>query len=274
MLRMLGLLLLAIGTGLAAVYGAWLPGSERPDHRARMAAEAHAAMSQVVGKELAQAGAAHDAAARPTPAQPSPAVARLNRLAALPAPVAPLDPDGKILAPPRGGDSVSLWAEEAGAPFGLGVLLVVIGVVLARRGMHAESLVAQAHSVSTGAAPGPLLARLVQELDTLCARYGEAPAGSDVDINMEAVRADVERLQHEVVNPLVEGREQISQAFGVGTYADIFVPFSAAERQLNRVWSACVDGYIDEISPCLQRAQVSALQAHEAFGVARSSQSS
>lgn len=250
MQRMIGLLLLTIGTGLAAVFGAWLPGSERDDHRARMAAEAHLDMAKVVKRAQAKAVTDQDHAGE----------ARLAALAAKPAPASPLGADGKTLSPPRGTASVSLWAEEAGLPFGAGVLLVIIGVVLARRGIREEAHAAHADTASSGGAPGPLLAKLAVEVAELKARHGGA------DPVLETVRADVERLQKELVTPLVEGREQISQEFGVGAYADVFVPFSAAERQLNRIWSACVDGYIDEIAPCLVRAEIAANQAHEAYG--------
>jgi len=249
MQRIIGLILLSVGTGLAAVFGAWLPGSERDDHRARMAAAAHTAMAAEVKKQQNLSTTAADA----------PTQQRLARLAALPAPAAPTGPDGAALSPPIGAEGISLWAEEAGLPFGFGILLVIIGVVLARRGMRDDAEAASAESAKRGAAPGPLLAQLVEELTLLRDTYaGDSP-------DLVAVRADVERVQQSIVNPLVDGRDQISQAFGVGPYADVFVPFSAAERQLNRLWSACVDGYVDEIGPCLQRAVASARLAHEHY---------
>lgn len=254
MQRILGLLLLTIGTGIAAVFGAWLPGSGQPAHQARMAAAAHASMAKQVDKALQKAEKSGDQAK----------VARLTALQHKAAPPAPKGADGQPLSAPIGEAGVSLWASESALPFGLGVLLVIIGVVLARRGIKAEAHAAHAEVASSDAAPGPLLARLVEELATLQQRYGGTERDAD-SLDLEAVRSDIERVQHAIVVPLVEGREQISREFGVGPFADIFVPFSGAERQLNRVWSACVDGYVDEVAPCLDRAYHAAQQAVRAY---------
>ncbi|MFC1764229.1 hypothetical protein ACFL6U_19415 [Planctomycetota bacterium] len=55
-----------------------------------------------------------------------------------------------------------------------------------------------------------------------------------------------------------DGRESIAHAHGLQAYADIMSSFAAAERYLNRVWSASADGYIDEVHTYLHR-------AHEQF---------
>ena len=60
-----------------------------------------------------------------------------------------------------------------------------------------------------------------------------------------------------------DARESMVHLFGLQAYADIMSSFAAAERYLNRVWSASVDGYIDECHAYIghSRAQFEAAEA-------------
>jgi hypothetical protein len=53
----------------------------------------------------------------------------------------------------------------------------------------------------------------------------------------------------------VQARESIAHVHGLTAYADVMSCFAAGERYLNRVWSASVDGYIDEVNSYLDTAQ-------------------
>ena len=48
------------------------------------------------------------------------------------------------------------------------------------------------------------------------------------------------------INTFVEARKSIIHRFDMQSYADLMNHFAAAERYLNRSWSASADGYIDE----------------------------
>ncbi len=246
MQRTMGMVLLSVGTGLAAVFGAWLPGSADPSHQRRMAAAAHTQMQAEVGKRLkaAQSDAAESQ--------------RLRALAALPAPEAP-----EAVVPPRGQAAVRLWASEAGWPFALGLLLVVVGVVLARRGTQPEA--DDADDVAETRSIEALLRDLADQTAALAERYPSLAAEATELPDLEALRAEVEALQRTLVAPLVERRDALSQSHGVAAFAEVYVPFAAAERLLNRSWSACVDGYVDEVGPCLARARDAADEATRAY---------
>jgi hypothetical protein len=69
------------------------------------------------------------------------------------------------------------------------------------------------------------------------------------------VHAEIDRRFADDLNTFVENRQSISHAYGLQAYADIMSSFAAAERYLNRVWSASADGYIDEVRSYLARAQ-------------------
>ena len=54
----------------------------------------------------------------------------------------------------------------------------------------------------------------------------------------------------------VEARESIIGEKGLPEYANIMTQFAAAERAVNRAWSAGADGYVDEVESCLERASL------------------
>jgi len=68
------------------------------------------------------------------------------------------------------------------------------------------------------------------------------------------VRHRIDELFPEDIDRFVEGRESIAHMHGLHAYADVMSYFAAAERYLNRVWSASADGYIDEVNTYLDRA--------------------
>jgi hypothetical protein len=53
----------------------------------------------------------------------------------------------------------------------------------------------------------------------------------------------------------VNARETMIHIHGLQAYADVMTQFAAAERSINRAWSASADGYIDEVWICLDRAK-------------------
>jgi hypothetical protein len=49
------------------------------------------------------------------------------------------------------------------------------------------------------------------------------------------------------ISTFVEARQTISHVYNLQTYADVMSEFAGGERYVNRVWTASVDGYIDEV---------------------------
>lgn len=68
------------------------------------------------------------------------------------------------------------------------------------------------------------------------------------------VRHRIDELFPDDLNEFVEGRESIAHVYGLHAYAEVMSYFAAAERYLNRVWSASADGYIDEVHAYLEKA--------------------
>jgi len=120
----------------------------------------------------------------------------------------------------------------------------VVGVVLARLGLRrvsheASSLRGNIESL------GESLDRLVSSIELLNEeKHGMHP--------FEVHRLIDERFPADL-NTFVEARESIGHVYGLQAYADVMNEFAAGERYLNRVWSASVDCYVDEVHEYLER---------------------
>ncbi|MEM1030526.1 MAG: hypothetical protein AAF928_17985 [Myxococcota bacterium] len=83
-----------------------------------------------------------------------------------------------------------------------------------------------------------------------------------------AMNADIERPDADVfsfsgridrelmapINAFVDAREAVIHRYGLPVYASMMDAFAGGERALNRGWCASVDGYVDEVKRCLDRA--------------------
>jgi hypothetical protein len=75
------------------------------------------------------------------------------------------------------------------------------------------------------------------------------------------MRQRIDELFAEDLATFVEARESLSHIHGLQVYADVMSHFASAERYLNRAWSASADGYLDEVTAYLDRAQVQFVDA-------------
>jgi len=101
------------------------------------------------------------------------------------------------------------------------------------------------------------LADNVQILQKGLSRIVENIARLDAEkasLDTYEVRHRIDELFPDDLNEFVEGRESIAHVYGLHAYAEVMSYFAAAERYLNRVWSASADGYIDEVHAYLEKA--------------------
>lgn len=80
-------------------------------------------------------------------------------------------------------------------------------------------------------------------------------------INAYDMRHRVDELFSEDLTTFVEARESLAHVHGLQVYANVMSHFASGERYLNRVWSASADGYVDEITAYLDKAQVQFAEA-------------
>jgi hypothetical protein len=133
----------------------------------------------------------------------------------------------------------------------------IAGIVLVRVGHRKESrsegkLAANIQSIESS------LGRIVENIGHL--------NEEKQSINPYDIRHRIDELFAEDIITFVKARESIGHVYGLSAYADIMSDFASAERYLNRVWSASTDGYIDEVSTYLDKAQQ---QFSEALGKVR-----
>jgi hypothetical protein len=164
------------------------------------------------------------------------------------------------------GRRFSDWLQQAGGPFLLGIILLVVGAVLARKEARAAAL---GHTDKTykgsrdkGAVDfGELLGELNSDLAEANARVAKVAEVTDGDF--DELRYLIKNLQYDKFEPLIESRVRVEARFGVAGFAAIFGPLSAGERQMNRAWSALVDRHWGEASESLKRSARSLLAAQE-----------
>jgi len=121
-----------------------------------------------------------------------------------------------------------------------------VGVTMARLGRRRESRV-EGKLTSDIQSIEASLKRIVENITSLNAQKSS--------INTYDVRRRIDELFPEDLTVFVEARESIAHSHGLSAYADVMSSFAAGERYLNRVWSASSDGYVDEVSAYLEKAQ-------------------
>ena len=267
-MRTAGLLLLAVGVGLAAAFGARLS--------APAAAEVQAKGRAALLGQAAEAARARYCQALPDPkldtsacpaskeAKPSaegPAPAGLSaELAKLRqqwvrrhAEAARAGKEAAAITTPSPQVRLSAWFAAGGVFFLLGLVVIVTGAVLVVRAERAGGQQGEgdAGDAAAGSAPAQLseaLVTLEREVDALIEQaQGDAP-------DWEAIKQALERLRYDHIEPVVEARDRYQRQLGMERFAMAFGPFSSAERMLYRAWSALVDGYHEEVVASLRTA--------------------
>lgn len=76
-----------------------------------------------------------------------------------------------------------------------------------------------------------------------------------IDGRMAEIRDRLGGLQRGELMDFVASRERLVAQLGLGGYAALMDQFSAAERQINRAWSAAADGVQEEAISCLALAE-------------------
>jgi len=131
------------------------------------------------------------------------------------------------------------------AVFTIGVVIGVIGVIVVQIGLrkaatHADTVTSNIQAI------GSSLASLVG-----CAEKLET---EKEDLNVYDVHVRIDELFPTHLDTFVQARQSMIHAFSMQHYADVMNHFAAGERTINRVWSASVDGYIDEVQECISMA--------------------
>lgn len=132
------------------------------------------------------------------------------------------------------------WPYFAGAVF-----VGIAGVMLIKR---EEKRVAQADEVIQAGMTD--LETSLQRLTATVRQLNDDKAS----IHTYDVHGRIDETCAADMGTFAEMRKSMIPIFGLQGYADVMSHFAAAERYLNRVWSASADGYVDEVNAYLERA--------------------
>ena len=140
--------------------------------------------------------------------------------------------------------------------FLLALVAGVIGVVMVRAARReaatrAETIRTNLETIETS------LASVVEKAK----RLDESKDDTDV----YELRHVIDREFPDDLDAFVQARYSLVHSFSLQAFADVMNPFAAGERYLNRVWSASVDGYIDEAHEYVGRAREQFESALEIF---------
>ncbi len=130
--------------------------------------------------------------------------------------------------------------------FAPALLIGTVGVALARLSMRQETR--EAGTLSSN----------VEILESSIGRIVEKITGLDAEkqaLHPFDVHSRIDELFPEDLAAFVDARESITHLYGLQAYARVMNEFAAGERYLNRVWSASVDCYIDDVHEYIGRAK-------------------
>jgi len=169
------------------------------------------------------------------------------------------------LVPPDPGGRVTSWFSTAGMMFLFGLALIFVGAILGRKATKAEAL-STGPTGDDSAGPrdfGEMLGELADEIGSLATQAKEIE--HPTDDQFDSLKERIGELQVEVLEPLVESRARVQARYGMGPFAEIFGPLSASERKLNRSWAALVDRHWGESRASILGSHTEILRAQEAL---------
>jgi hypothetical protein len=82
----------------------------------------------------------------------------------------------------------------------------------------------------------------------------DLPKLPDEPARLRAILERLGELQRTHLPTFVEGRPFLIARLGMGGFAELMDRFAAAERQVNRAWSAAADGVYEEAVDCIDQA--------------------
>ena len=134
------------------------------------------------------------------------------------------------------------------------ILIGAIGILVIRRAETKE-----AHS------EGVLSTNLTNIEDSLARIIDNLVALNNKKENIPTydMRFEIDKLFRDDLTMFADARKSLGHRYGLQPYAEVMSAFAAGERYINRIWSSSADGYIDEVSLYLTKAQDMFIEAND-----------
>ena len=130
--------------------------------------------------------------------------------------------------------------------FGLTLAISVAGIFMVRSSDKAESMHEDTLAMN--------MKNMEQALERILNDVKEIRSS----VNQEHPQATHKHIDDKLPQHLevfIDARKSIGHIHGLQAYANIMNYFATGERYLNRVWSASVDGYIDEVTEYMGKSE-------------------
>ena len=138
------------------------------------------------------------------------------------------------------------WETISWTWYGISIAVGVVGVILLRTSSRAAAESSQRVEAEYSV--------LTESLSQLLNKVGELRSQIDTMPPSQAV-AFIDAELTEPLADFADARNALVQRFGLQAFADVMTQFASGERFINRAWSAAADGYRNEASDSLRRAQ-------------------
>lgn len=132
------------------------------------------------------------------------------------------------------------------------------GAALLVRSMRRKALAAAStpqgarpDGAAAAMSPAQLLDAMRADLESLRGKLRATPNSRD---RLAAIVADIGHMQQTHIAAFINARAELTARLGLGGYARLMDAFAAAERAINRAWSAAADEVENEANACLDRA--------------------
>ena len=152
--------------------------------------------------------------------------------------------------------SIGRWSEAW--IFGVSMLGLVAGGLFIRREARREIMGRTAVSTSGTTSPQFLLEAAHEDVERLLRDVTALPE----DQQAAEIRRQIDTIQAARLTPFAAARPELMGRYGVAGFARLMDPFAAAERQLNRAWSAAADHVLPEAIASIEDALTSLATVH------------
>ena len=147
--------------------------------------------------------------------------------------------------------SFSTWDTRFMAVFVVSAIGLAAGGIMLRKDAKRRLEKTDDHEASVTETPEFTIGALVESVRQL---RKDLPGLTDEPARLHAIIERLNHAQRTHVADFIDAREFLIGKYGLGRFAMIMDRFAAAERQINRAWSAAADGYYAEAETCLETA--------------------
>lgn len=157
---------------------------------------------------------------------------------------------------------IGVWGADAGLFFAVGILLMVVGGVIARRANKPEKPKGKTEGESDKETTG--LEGAMKLLDDMSERLSALDA-STLPEGGQALADELDAILSDQIPDFLDHRTLLIDRLGLATFAEMIGSFAQMERGAARAWSAITDEAWAEVPPSLDKARTAVKRARAAF---------